>query len=222
MTTFDVTSTIRLGRQLDGDFDTATVKAEPMFFRARGDFAWANGGPITRSFLSALGRPFDTVVVDSRVHMLMKGWYPCVPGWHHDDVPRLRDDGQPWYPEVDGEHDQLYRPKHALALVGDDVCRTQFAVGRSTVPAVSEGNVYGVWHPIVAEAIAAGQLATADAPLGRVVEFDDRSWHQGTPATGRGWRWFGRASWDTATVKAPENEVRPQVQVYLPTPMEGW
>jgi hypothetical protein len=71
------------------DVDNSEIKKEPMFFNSDFDYAYLNGGKITRSFLDNLpdGWRID-VVFDSRIHMLMPGWYPSIPGWHHDDVPR--------------------------------------------------------------------------------------------------------------------------------------
>jgi len=107
------TSAIQVGGQFDAGFTQDDVKNEPMFFNSDLDFASKNGGPITRAFIkhfiSEQGdrRPY---VFDSRVHMLMPGWYPCIPGFHHDDVPRSTSTGQPNY--VDPE----YRSEHCLGL----------------------------------------------------------------------------------------------------------
>lgn len=32
--------------------------------------------------------PIERYVVDSKIHMLMPGQYPCIPNWHYDMVPR--------------------------------------------------------------------------------------------------------------------------------------
>lgn len=58
------------------------IKNEPMFFNCSLEFAYNNGGPITRSFIMNLPDDWNTdqVVFDSRVHMLMPGWYPAIPG----------------------------------------------------------------------------------------------------------------------------------------------
>lgn len=60
-----------------------------MFYRADMGFAWKHGGPITQDFLGLLPQDWydSPVTIDSRVHMLMPGWYPCIPGMHHDDIP---------------------------------------------------------------------------------------------------------------------------------------
>lgn len=195
------------------DFDQDAVKSEPMLFNCDAASARRLGGPITRAFLDALG--FDPVVVDTRVHMLMPGWFPCIPGFHHDDVPRTRPDGQPDY------DDPPYRSKHAMALINGEIAATEFAVGYCDMPAVPLGEtIYKVWHQEVERLLASGELQRQHAPSNRVVWFDDEAFHQGVRATGAGWRWFGRASWNTD--RKPTNEVRRQVQVYLENPMEGW
>lgn len=206
------------------------VRDEPMLFDCSGLAAFDLGGPITREFIAKLGlelfkmgKGLDDVVFDSRVHMLKPGWYPCIPGFHHDDVPRLSEDGQPWYEEYRGPHPELYRSQHCLAIVGDDICRTEFAVGEADFTIPAPGNIlYKVWHKEVTELIDLGELKKASAPMNRLVFFDDRAWHQGTPSVGDGWRWFGRASWNTGRRRKCTNQIRTQVQVYLEHPMEGW
>ena len=147
--------------------------------------------------------------------MLMKGWFPAIPGFHHDDVVRSLSTGQPNY--INPE----YRPEHVMMLVNADVCPTQFALGNMDfeIPDPNE-LTYKVWHPKVVSAIESGQLDSLSAPDKSPIFFDDRTWHQAIPATKRGWRWFIRATRNTGLL--PRNEVRKQVQVYLENPMEGW
>lgn len=197
------------------EFSQADVKNEPMFFRATLKFAHENGGPITRAFLQALmeeGPP--PAVIDSRVHMLMPGWLPAIPGWHHDDVPRSRKDGQPDY------RAPAYHSRHALALVNGAVAPTEFAIGRHRLPHVSNGMVYGKWHGLIEDQIEDGTLERVSVPSNVIVHFDWQTAHRATPAIGRGWRWFGRATYDTD--QKPANEIRRQVQVYLPALNAGW
>lgn len=113
-------------------FDENIVKNEPMFFNASPIFAYENGGPITKAFLELTGMLDKPCVIDTRVHMLMKGWYPCIPGWHHDDVPRTTSTGQPNYKTPE------YFAKHILGLVNGDICPTQFALGECEMPEVEE------------------------------------------------------------------------------------
>lgn len=143
--------------------------------------------------------------------MLMPGWYPCIPGWHLDDVPRTRADGQP-------DHvDPAYRAEHVMSIVGD-ASRTRFGLGQIELPEpdLNAGATYGIWHQTVEDS----SLKPFDVEPGTLVEFNDQSWHKGMPATKAGWRWFIRATRNTH--RRPTNEIRRQVQVYLPAVDAGW
>lgn len=211
------------------------VKNEPMLFSATPAFAWKNGGPITQDFLANFfgitladeatwvlsDSKCSNFCFDSRVHMLMPGWFPCIPGWHHDDVPRSRSDGQPNYVSPE------YSAKHVLALVNGDICPTEFAVGSAAYPETdlfSPDPIYKVWHQLVEQDIAMGVLERRLVPSNTLIHFNNHSFHQGTRAIKRGWRWFGRLSWDAGYEQGRPhaNEIRRQVQVYLENPMEGW
>lgn len=225
MKEYAFSSQFQLGAKLP-DFDLATVKAEPMFFNADVDFAYWHGGPITRAFINALQETGEAPqVIDSRVHMLMPGWFPAIPGWHHDDVPRsapagghvpMSQHGQPNYDAT------AYLSRHCLALVGGDVAPTEFAIGDHKLPFIEpeRGPVYKHWNDMIEAQIEAGDLTRTVAPSNQLVFFDWQSAHRAVPAVKAGWRWFGRASFNTG--RKPTNEIRKQVQVYLPTPTEGW
>lgn len=221
---------MRVGARLP-EFDQDAVKAEPMFWSATPKFAWQNGGPITRAFLAAafgitladyadwvLARDGKHMCFDSRVHMLMPGWFPCIPGWHHDDVKRSRSDGQP-------DYDDPGKAKHILALVNGDIAPTEFALGKVEYPDVPLGEiVYKDWHQRVEADIGFGALERVQVPTNHLIHFDHESFHQGTRAVKGGWRWFGRLTWDAGygDGRPHHNEIRKQVQVYLENPMEGW
>lgn len=206
--------------------DVPEVKNEPMLFNC--DLAGAAhlGGPLTREFLSLLPAEWHEVpiVVDSRVHMLMPGWYPCIPGWHHDDVPRTLSDGQPNYGP--GQ----VRSEHVMALVNGDICPTLYALGRSRFSEPTVGGVtYEQWHHEVQGKVWEGELDLRPVPTNRLVWFNDRTWHRGQAALSNGWRFFIRASRYYAPDGAPvargnprTNEVRRQVQVYLDNVNAGW
>ena len=213
-----IDSQFQLGAKIDRVFTNDEVKNEPMLFGCDARHAEDLGGPLTRAFLAALPiswRYAPDLVVDSRVHMLIPGWFPAIPGYHHDDVPRSREDGQPNY--VNPE----YRSEHVMMLVNAEVCPTAFAVGSLdfTVPPLGR-TIYKEWHPDVESAVKAGVLKLESIPDRTLAFFDDRAWHQATPAVKNGWRWFIRASRNTH--RKPANELRRQVQVYLENPMEGW
>jgi len=201
------------------DFTDEQIKNEPMLFNCDFVSAYHLGGAITKSFLNKVEKRFhsiDDLVIDSRVHMLMPGWFPCIPGFHHDDVPRSGRDGQPNYfnPE--------YKSEHILALVNGDICPTEFALGEIELPDVEDGIYYKQWHPMVEQAIENGTLKSWQPKGNAVVYFDWQTFHQGVRAVKNGWRWFGRLSWNTDRTKKCTNEIRKQVQIYLEHPMEGW
>ncbi len=206
------------------DFTEDDIKNEPMLFNCDKASAYDNAGPITHEALDAL--PWDwrisDLTIDSRVHMLMPGWFPCIPGWHHDDVPRTRSDGQPNYEDCD------IRSEHMMLLVNGNICPTQFALGEADFVVPEKGKIiYREWHKDVESAIDNKDISRYDVPSNRWLKFDDRTWHQGTAAVANGWRYFIRVTRHKDrygnTVKKPtKNEIRRQCQVYMPAPFAGW
>jgi hypothetical protein len=203
----------------DANFTKEEISNEPMFYRADANFAWTHGGEITRSFLEFLPRDWlnADLTIDTRVHMLMPGWYPCIPGMHHDDIPRTRADKQPNYETLD------YNADHLMGLVNADVAPTEFAVGEIDLEIPPIGSlIYRDWHPKVMQAIKDGTLKSVHADSGVYIQFNNFAFHQGTAAVKSGWRWFIRASRNTERANNCKNEIRKQVQVYMENPMEGW
>jgi hypothetical protein len=222
MKMFEFDSKVFLGEKLP-EFDEKTVKDEPMFFSATPAFAHENGGPITKAFLEAVfgnERMQVNACFDSRVHMLMPGWWPCIPGWHHDDVPRSRSDGQPNY------EDPANTATMVLALVNGDISPTQFAVGKQSYPEVPlfGPNVYEVWNDLVNQDVEEGALSLVSAPSNQLVHFDHNAFHRGSKCVRKGWRWFGRLTWNAGyeNGRPHHNEIRRQVNVYMDQPMKGW
>jgi len=193
------------------------IKNEPMLFNCNLEYALKLGGNLTKAFLINLSNEFTNspdLVIDSRVHMLMPGFYPCIPGFHCDDVSRERSDGQP------NHIDPSYRSIHCMMICGD-ASRTEFALGEFDLEDVPIGEkVYKVWHPQVQQMVIDGKLKSLHARQNYLYYFDSDSWHQGTAALKNGWRFFIRATINTT--RKPTNELRRQTQVYLPNPMEGW
>lgn len=213
MKTYTFNSQMTLGATLPS-FTTEQIKNEPMFFSCNRSYVAEFGGPLTHAFLNALAADWGDCIIDSRVHMLMPGWYPAIPGYHHDDVPRDIVTGQPNYDTPE------YYADHAMALVNGDVCPTDFALGTATFEKVNSRKTYDGWNEAVNNYINTGTLTKVAAPSNQMLYFDWQTWHSGTKAAKNGWRWFMRASRNT---KRPVlNEVRRQVQVYLEKPMEGW
>lgn len=207
--------------------DNNQIKNEPMFFNSSLGYALVNGGPITKSFIRSLPDEWQSeeVVFDSRVHMLMPGWYPAIPGFHHDDVPRpeipvgqhFATAGQPDY------DNPRYKSQHILGLVNAEVCPTEFAIGECVMPKIEDGElIYRVWHKEVEKLLASGDLDLVKAKDRKLYLFDWQTFHSGQKAVSNGWRWFGRVSRNTDRVNHITNEIRQQAQVYLEFPMDGW
>lgn len=194
------------------------VRDEPMIFGADFDTAVRLGGTITQAFMAAVDElwPGVPVIVDSRTHMLMPGWYPCIGGWHLDEAPRGAD-GQPDIASPD------YTAEHLLAIVDagtgslTEFVTTSFGIEYQDI---SSDAVYASADQIISRGVLGGHLKTQTVPSGRLIGFGPQGWHRGQPATGHGWRFFIRA---TRNSKRPiKNERRQQVQVYLPSMDAGW
>jgi hypothetical protein len=196
-------------------FTEADVRDEPMFFSAGTRIAWNEGGAITRAFLQAVPKDWlEDGIFDSRVHMLMEGWYPCIPGFHVDDAPRCdRKDGQP------NHINPSYQAEHIFVIVGD-CSQTRMLDGELVLPEPEDGSgvtTYRLWDE---QLNASSQGIASWAVSGQLYWFDWQGVHRGSPATKAGWRWFGRISRGTPRKKT--NEMRKQVQVYISPINKGW
>lgn len=196
------------------------IKNEPMFFSCGMKYLQDNGGPITRFILNQLAEivPEDMVhslrrsIIDTRSHMLMPGFYPCIPGWHHDDVPRSRRDGQSNYDSPE------YKSQHLMVVIGETAF-PQFLKVPTVMPKIPEGlTVYKAWDTIINSSHTSDDFYTVGN--GDIYHFDWQTFHRGMPAQKFGWRWFIRFSWDTQ--RPVLNEIRNQVQVYLSDINQGW
>jgi hypothetical protein len=208
------------------DFTQDEIKIEPMMFNSDVDFAFENGGPITKQFIAALPEEWRSdSVFDSRVHMLMPGWFPAIPGWHHDDVPRaIIPPGRHFLTAGQPDYDNpRYLAEHIMGLVNGEVCPTKFVIGKCQMKKVPDGElIYRQWHVEVEQLISDSKVDVVEAKSGVLIGFDWQAFHTGQKAVKNGWRWFGRISRNTDRTKQTTNEIRRQVQVYLEFPMEGW
>lgn len=207
------------------EFSQEEIKNEPMFFGASCEFAYRNGGQITKAFIEALCNLDATKewIVDSRVHMLKSGWMPCIPGWHVDDFYRPKD--------FDGQSDVWSQPRdhriHVMAVNGID-CFTEFlapgACFNFEKSDIEKGEtVHGAGNRIINTA----SLFRKFVKNGEGIQFDTHDWHRGVVATKDSWRHLIRASYfveglNKETSRPVADEIRNQVQVYLPAYEAGW
>lgn len=209
-----------------GRMSALTIENEPMLFNADRKFLDASqlNCPRAHEFLllaKAMGYELDESrwSLDTRSHMLMRGWLPAIPGWHHDDVDR-GNDGQPRY--------DLRMPanRRMLCVVVDAFDKptgslTEFAA--STVvdvcwPTPEDAPVYRYWDQ---ELRVDEALPTTRLESGRVYEFGCDDFHRAVPATSTGWRWFARLTFNPGP-RPDGPKVRRQTQVYLPVVNQGW
>jgi len=191
------------------------------------EFAYEKGGLITKSFLDNLPENWknEKFVFDSRIHMLMPGWYPAIPGWHHDDVPRPEIPvGQHFITAGQPDYDNpRYKSEHILGLVNADICPTEFALGDCVMPALPKDElIYRKWHEEVQHLLAFDRLERLKSKDRTLYEFNWETFHTGTKCVTNGWRWFGRVTKNSDRINNIINEIRVNCQVYLEFPMEGW
>ena len=208
-------------------FGTDTIRAEPMIFGGDLEFVRNNGGPITQHFMEMLMRtdefqawagkyeesPTDVyLVIDSRVNMLMPGMYQSIPGWHGDDVPRGIK-----YTQPDLERIDVNKYIHFMALYSDQknpISATEFV----TEPVEIDVDLEAVWKS-VNNSILSKKPKTGHLEEGTIIAFSQEALHRASACTQAGWRFFIRASF---TYRKPVNEIRNQVQVYIPLENTGW
>ncbi|WP_079211868.1 hypothetical protein [Brucella pituitosa] len=214
---------------------TKLIQQEPMLFGAEAKFADKQGGPLTDLALLALeniGVDRTDLLVDTRSHMLKPGWFPAIPGWHCDEVPRGKD-GQPDLSLI--PEDPKDRPNHYLIVLDAGTCAmTHFYP-------TSDRNLRGdgiIWEGMKLHKEDANPQSTVWGHCDRLIrkwafpceieptlsghlyEFDQFDFHTATSAKLDGWRWFFRAT--TKSKRPVANEIRRQVQVYLGNENGGW
>jgi hypothetical protein len=220
---FTFKSTIREIGKVNGIASISELANEPMLFGADWGFADANGGHLTHKILTAINKEvwadhalqelfqrFDYCLIDTRVTQCMRGWYPCIPGWHCDAVPRSQKYSQPDLHSINGE-------QHFLCLIAscENHTLTEFLREDITVE-VDEENV---WGSIDREVTNTQGKNVQRIKEGNIYMFDQQTLHRGTVTENPGWRLFFRLS---CTNRKPTNEIRRQCQVYIPENQWGW
>lgn len=192
------------------------IKNEPMLWQADSYFAACEGGPLTKKCMSVLYENKKNIkelitsvvankkqiIVDTRVSMLMKGFYPSIPDWHCDHVER-GDNGQP---DLDKMSDDNYN--YCCVISDKDfVSGTEFILDELDID-VDKDNVWSSVNSNV-ERLAP---RTKQLKSGDIIRFNQAAIHRATPAVVGGWRFFFRLS--VCDVE-PKNEIRRQTQVYV-------
>ena len=207
------------GKVIDADryLEEWAIREAPQFYRADVDMVYRLGGPLYRRILDAMPIKGDRayVTIDSRVHMMMPGWWPCIPGWHCDDFYRFPK--APYQPDLRAIA-QVDRLKciHHMMMWG--TAPTEFvALPFELPPEVHDSpKLYKTCNRLIESA----NPETFFVKQGEIVTFGSLDFHRGTQATQSGWRLFVRAT--ESDIYGPINEIRTQTQVYLSDPGAGW
>lgn len=192
------------------------------------------GGPITREALGVMNFVGDrkNIIVDTKVHFLMPGMIPAIPGWHTDGVPRGTEldpagAGKPSITaQIEADERGITAPRYHLLVTGTH-CPTRFMENPFRVKVVDGPDLYKKLSMEVNTAIAqAGKHhkpVMVDTPASTVVTWDWWNIHQAQESMGRGWRYLIRVA-ETDYIEPrtnPADFIRTQNQVYLSTEF-GW
>lgn len=206
------------------------IEATPNLRRASLSNALLFGGPLVRRCLEVAPIVGDRphVFVDTKVSMLMPGWWPAIPGWHTDGVPRKvmgtdnvyssTASGPPsLWAQLD-RHRDGYSPRYHTIHVGND-CPTEFVDGLLHLP-IDHGEDEEMYAEMTRKINSYTTLRKLRAPEGVWMSWDWWNIHQATQATERGWRLLIRVT-ESDAPPAERDFVRAQNQVYVPREF-GW
>lgn len=183
----------------------------PQFFRASPELIADTSGVLAEA-LAPMLEPcgFKYVTVDSRLHMLMKGMYPAIPGWHCDDF--WRPTGQP---DLWG-----LPPQSHLAVVWDFGAQSFTDFAMEPLQTMIDDDSPTPFYGQVSERLHGRKIIRRQVAHGELWQFRGLDLHRAMPATANGWRYFIRAThsnhWE------PKDEIRTQTQVYMTEPFIGW
>lgn len=221
MTTFNLGEPLEYLPYSLPDFSPRSIEEEPMLFQCNVASALRFGSGLTAALLSEVHRVvsddvFGQLRIDTRSHMLMPGWYPCIPGWHCDfmetngrfQVARsVKDVATRHFQFVSGGPLPERTTRRHLALSTENSCITWGAVDKELGALVSDS------------------VALRTMRAGIIHEFDATELHRGNPHRGEPghWRWFFRASYFPSghQHRTFANKVRRQAQIYCDI-HEGW
>jgi hypothetical protein len=93
------------------------------------DDAMLYGGELTRQAIRAMKLRHDrkNIIVDTKVHMLIPGMSPAIPGWHTDGAPRdnLKNPGGSGMPDTFAQEGDDHYNRYHILVTGTG-CLTKF------------------------------------------------------------------------------------------------
>lgn len=203
------------------------IKNTPQLWNASLDDALKFGGDLTKAAIGAMNLKFDRkyIIVDTKIHMLMPGFYPSIPSWHTDGVPRgkeLRPDIK-GVPNIYAQEDMA--PSRFHLLVTGEGCLTEFVAQPIILDCPNEPttDLYKFMNEEIEELKGNEGLNIATTPSCQAVAWDWWSIHRGVQATKHEWRYLIRVT-ETDHME-PQTDLRKilrtQIQVYVPESF-GW
>jgi len=202
------------------------VESTPVLRRPSLENAVMYGGPLMRELLETVPLVGDKnyITVDTKVTLLMPGWYPAIPGWHTDGVPR----GEELLPDAKGKprldkQAELpeIAPHYHVISVGLD-SPTEF------VNQPFELDIENFDNPDLYKELTQKVNPLVEESKLDVVSLSDAwvSWdwwnvHRAIPADKTGWRLLIRVTESDVLKPRTKEFIRPQSQVYVPVDF-GW
>ena len=147
--------------------------------------------------------------IDLKIHMLMKGQFPCIPNWHCDNVPRDAGGKLIYNFPIDYEEPPMF-----VWISG--VPRTLFLADSYETPFFpsSHGELANAIHALQRK----GEIKFAELPAQTWCTFDRHTPHAGQAASANGWRIFARLTNRIVLSERPViSKIRRHAQVYLPS-----
>jgi len=200
------------------------IKSTFGLWNASLDDAVRYGGDLTRQALSAMDLRHDRkhIIVDTKIHMLMKGMCPAIPGWHCDGAPR-DNNGNPngsGKPDTFAQENNPRPNRYHLMCTGMG-CLTQY-INRPImvdIPHVPSYEVYNILSESVQKMVKDDPSLIYTVPSCQVVEFDWWDIHTGVVASVNEWRFLIRVC--ESDYYQPRKDlrevIRMQSQVYAPS-----
>ncbi len=186
------------------------------------------GGELTRAALQTMNIRNDrkNIIVDTKIHMLMPGMSPAIPGWHTDGAPRDKNknpQGKDLPDTFAQENDERFNHYHIL--VTGTGCLTKFLAKPTyiSIPDQPNESVYAVMSNETSSKVKEDPTLTINAPTCTSVEFDWWDIHTGVIAEKHEWRYLIRVC--ESDYYQPRKDLREvirlQSQVYAPANF-GW
>lgn len=191
------------------------------------DTAVKYGGELTRAALGAMDLRGDRkhIIVDTKTHMLMPGFYPGIPGWHTDGVPRgpERNPAAKADPDIFAQEEMESEAPRFHLLVTGTVCPTMFDLTPNRKLSVADSPDPSLYKIITEQMNNNSGGIKYETHPSTVYEWDWWQLHTAQAAKAHGWRFLIRVT-ETDHFE-PQTDlskiIRTQQQVYVPEAF-GW